>query len=88
MHPQVQLDLAGCEARILGIFAENDDFVPASAVEEVGASLASAGISHTLLTFEGVQHAFLNDARPEVYAAEPAARAWRDIENFLHAELR
>jgi carboxymethylenebutenolidase len=88
VHPKVTLDLEHCRARILGIFAGHDEFIPASAVAELESALDRAGLSHTLLTYEGVQHAFLNDARPDVFDADAAARAWRDIESFLKAELR
>ena len=88
VHPRVNLDFDNCEAKILGVFAENDEFVPASAVEALGEHLVQAAVEHKLLTYDGVQHAFLNDARPEVYDAEMAVRAWRDISSFLEAELR
>ena len=87
VHPEVSLDFAHCKARILGVFAENDEFIPASAVEALGDALEDAGLPHTLVTYEGVQHAFLNDDRPDVYDATVAARAWHDIETFLKAEL-
>ena len=41
-----------------------------------------------MLNYVGVQHAFLNEARPEVFDADTAAKAWRDIGSFLEAELR
>ena len=87
VHPEVSLDFSGCRARILGLFAENDDFIPVSAVEALGDALEEADLPHTLVTYEGVQHAFLNEDRPDVYDAVVAARAWHDIETFLKAEL-
>jgi carboxymethylenebutenolidase len=88
VHPRVSLDFENCKAKILGVFAENDEFIPAAAVETLREYLVEASVEHDLLTYDGVQHAFLNDARPDVYDAEKAARAWRDISNFLEAELR
>jgi len=88
VHPRVSLDFENCQAKILGVFAENDEFIPASAVQALGESLARAAVEHDLLTYDGVQHAFLNDARPDVYDAEMAVRAWRDISSFLEAALR
>ena len=87
VHPNVSLDLDECQAKVLGIFAENDEFIPAADVQVLGAALEEASIEHKLLTYIGVQHAFLNDARPDVFDAETAAEAWRDIESFLNAEL-
>ena len=88
VHPRVLPAYDDCRAKVLGIFAENDDFIPAEAVESLGEQLSLAGVSHRLLTYEGASHAFLNDTRPEVYSAEKSAEAWRDIEAFLAAELR
>ena len=48
---------------------------------------ATAGVDATMKTYLGAEHAFLNDARPDVFDAASAAEAWRDIETFLGAEL-
>jgi carboxymethylenebutenolidase len=88
VHPNVSLDLESCRARVLGVFAENDDFISAADVELLDDTLSRAGVDAKLLTYVGVQHAFLNDARPDVFDAHTAAEAWRDIETFLEAELR
>ena len=77
-----------CRAKVFGIFAENDDFIPASDVEALASTLEEAGVDARVKTYPGVQHAFLNEARPEVYDAEAAALAWQEIDNFLSAELR
>lgn len=87
VHPGVALELSGCQARILGVFAEYDEFVPGSAVDALGAAFDDAGLAHSLVTYPGVQHAFMNDDRPDVYDAAAAARAWSGIEIFLKAEL-
>ena len=88
VHPNVALDFGDCRAKILGVFAENDDFISSSDVKQLDEALSEAGVEAKLLTYVGVQHAFMNDARPDVYDAETAAEAWRDIENFFDAELR
>jgi carboxymethylenebutenolidase len=88
VHPRVVLDFDECKAKVFGVFAENDDFIPAEAVEALRETLGLAGVEHRLVTYEGVSHAFLNDSRPEVYSADRAAEAWRDIEAFLGSELR
>jgi carboxymethylenebutenolidase len=87
VHPNVSLDLERCGAKVLGIFAENDEFIPASAVRALEADLEAAGVEARLQTYVGVQHAFMNESRLEVYDAETAARAWRDVETFFEAEL-
>jgi carboxymethylenebutenolidase len=88
VHPNVSLDLDSCRAKVLGVFAENDDFISAADVQFLDEALSAAGVDAKLLTYVGVQHAFLNDARPDVFDADTAAEAWRDIETFLEAELR
>lgn len=88
IHPRVILDFDECRAKVLGVFAQHDDFIPAEAVQSLDETLGLAGVEHRLVTYEGVQHAFLNESRPEVYAADRAAEAWRDIEAFLGAEIR
>ena len=87
IHPKVSLDLSACRAKVLGVFAENDAFISAADVQALDGALSAAGVEAKLLTYLGVQHAFLNDARLDVYDAETAAEAWRDIETFLQAEL-
>jgi carboxymethylenebutenolidase len=87
VHPNVSLDLEACRAKVLGVFAENDDFISAADVQVLDDALSKAGVDAKLLTYIGVQHAFLNDARPDVFDAETAAEAWRDIETFLEAQL-
>lgn len=88
VHPNVSPDFSNCRARILGVFAENDEFISPADVKHLDEALSEAGLSAKLLTYRGVQHAFLNDARPDVFDAERSVEAWRDIENFLEAELR
>jgi carboxymethylenebutenolidase len=88
VHPNIVLDFPSCRASVLGVFAENDDFIPAADVQQLEQSLAAGGVDAKLLTYAGVQHAFLNESRPEVFDAETSAEAWRDIETFLEARLR
>ncbi len=87
IHPKVTLDCSEIEAAVLGIFAENDEFVPPPAADELEASLSAAGVRTYFKTYIGVGHAFLNDSRPDVYDAATAREAWDDILSFLRAEL-
>ena len=88
VHPNVSLDLAACKAKILGIFAEHDEFISAEDVKRLEEALSEAGVEAAIRTFEGVQHAFLNEARADVFDAEASAEAWRNIETFFDSELR
>ncbi len=87
IHPNVTLDLSGLDAAVLGIFAERDAFVPPEAARKLEAELRSAGKRATFQIVPGVDHAFMNDARPDVHDARAAARAWADVLGFLRAEL-
>lgn len=87
VHPNVKLDLAGLEAAVLGVFAERDSFVPPKVAAELEASLRAAGKRVHFTVHPGVDHAFLNDTRADVYDADAAGRAWAEIVAFLRAEL-
>jgi carboxymethylenebutenolidase len=87
VHPNVALDLSGLEAAVMGIFAENDAFVPPEAARKLEADLREAGKRFDFTIFPDVDHAFMNDTRPDVYDAPTAARAWSQMASFLRAEL-
>jgi len=87
IHPNVKLELAGLAAPVLGIFAERDAFVPLAAARALEAELRAAGKRTEFSIFPGVDHAFLNDTRADVYDAAAAERAWGLIVSFLRAEL-
>jgi carboxymethylenebutenolidase len=87
IHPKVTLDLSGLEASVLGIFAERDGFVPPEAARKLEAELRGAGKRARFEIYPGVDHAFFNDTRPDVYDAKAAARAWAECLAFLRAEL-
>jgi carboxymethylenebutenolidase len=88
VHPNVTLDLSGLQAAVLGIFAERDGFVPPEAARKLEADLRAAGKRAVCEVYPGVDHAFFNDTRPDVYDAAAAARAWSETLAFLRAELR
>ena len=87
IHPNVTLDLSGLEAPVLGIFAERDGFVPPEAARKLEADLRGAGKRARFEIYPGVDHAFFNDTRPDVYDAKAAARAFAETLAFLRAEL-
>jgi len=88
VHPNVKLDLAGLQAPVLGIFAERDGFVTPEVAHKLEADLKAAGKRARCEVYPSVDHAFFNDSRPDVYAADAAARAWSETLAFLRAELR
>ena len=87
IHPNVTVDASEIQAPVLGVFAENDAFVTPAATERLQSDLEAAGVQSHFKTYLGVDHAFLNDSRPDVYDAATAREAWNDILSFLRAEL-
>ena len=87
IHPRVTLDLSQLQAAVLGLFAERDTFVTPEAARKLESDLQSAGRRARIRIFSGVDHAFFNDTRPDVYDAASAAAAWSDTLGFLREEL-
>jgi carboxymethylenebutenolidase len=87
IHPNVTLDAAALEAPVLGLFAERDAYVPEEAVRKLESALRGAGKRIHVRIFPGVDHAFFNDTRADVFDATAAAEAWAETVSFLRAEL-
>ncbi len=85
--PAVQPDWTALEAPILGHFAEDDGFFTPEGVAELQDKLDGLDKAAELIVHPGVDHAFFNDTRPEVYDAATSAAAWAQTVAFLHANL-
>lgn len=85
--PEVQPDWTAMSAAVLGHFAANDTFFPPEAVRELEGRLRNLGKEVDIRIYDGVDHAFFNDTRPEVYAPEVAAQTWVATTEFLHRRL-
>jgi len=79
VHPNINPDFKAIHAPVLGIFAENDEFVNSEVVKKLENELVSAGKQIDFETFPGVGHAFFNDSRPDVYNKEAAGKAWEKV---------
>jgi carboxymethylenebutenolidase len=78
-----QPDWSAIEAKVVGEYAELDDFANPEAVQALEAQLRGLGKDATLHIHPGTQHAFFNDTRPEVYDAEASNVAFqRTLELF------
>jgi carboxymethylenebutenolidase len=86
-HPNVKPELAQLQCPVLGLYAGRDTFVTPEVVQALGRELAALGKRHVLHTYPEAQHAFFNDARPEVYDAAAARDAWTRTVTFLRTEL-
>ncbi len=77
IHPNVQPDYTRLGGPVLGLFAEQDGFVTPQVARGVDSAIRKAGKQSEIHIYPGVDHAFFNDERPDVYNKAAAADAWR-----------
>ena len=82
-----QPDWSKLEAAVLGHYAANDGFFGPAAVESLQGTLRGLGKDADLHVHPGVEHAFFNDTRPEVYDAGESQKAWDETLAFFRAHL-
>ena len=82
-----QPDWSQLDAPVLGHYAENDGFFTPELAAQLQEQLRGLGKDATLVVHPGVDHAFFNDTRPEVYNEATAAAAWEQTIEFLRANL-
>jgi carboxymethylenebutenolidase len=82
-----QPDWSRLNAPVLGHYAANDGFFTPELVAQLEQTLHGLGKQADLEIYPGVDHAFFNDTRHEVYDAESSARAWVQTVGFLHTNL-
>ena len=87
-HPKVKPDLPNLHAPVLGLYAEKDGFVTPDSVRQLESKLKELGKPIEAIIYPNTDHAFFNDARPEVYDAEAADDAWRRTVEFLRNHLQ
>jgi len=68
-------------------FAEHDDWCNTDAVNGLKRDLESVASETTVEIYPGTQHAFMNQARPEVFDEKAAAIAWDRSIAFLRENL-
>ena len=85
--PDAQVDYGRMSAAMLGHYAGEDEWFPPEGARQLEAQLRSLGKDATIHVYDGTQHAFFNDTRPEVHDAEASATAWTRTVDFLHARL-
>ena len=85
--PDARPDYPAMTAAVLGHVAELDGaFTPESA-SALEAELIALGRDVTFYVYPGVDHAFFNEDRPEVYDAAASTLLWGRTVAFLHAQL-
>ena len=81
--PTAQPDWAALDAKVVGEYAELDDFAGPDATLALESQLRGLGKDATMHIHPGCHHAFFNDTRPEVYDAEQSAESFgRTVELF------
>jgi carboxymethylenebutenolidase len=70
-------DFSGSNAAVLGVYAEQDQRVNASR-DAAAAALEAAGLTHEIVTYPGVGHAFFNDTGPR-YDEAAAGQAYAKV---------
>jgi carboxymethylenebutenolidase len=86
-HPRVKPDLPNLNAPVLGLYAEKDGSVTPESARDLERKLKDLGKQIEVKIYQGADHAFFNDTRPEVYNAEAAADAWQRTVAFLREHL-
>ena len=82
-----QPDWSGLQAPVQMHIAENDGFFGPDAARQLESQLKDLGKEVELHVYEGAEHAFFNDTRPEVYDESAASTAWTRALEFLRAKL-
>ncbi len=72
----VQPDWSALTAKVVGEYAELDGWASPEAAHALEAQLRELGKDATMHVHAGADHAFFNDARPEVYDAAASATAF------------
>ncbi|HEY9879972.1 MAG TPA: dienelactone hydrolase family protein [Leptolyngbyaceae cyanobacterium] len=87
IHPNVRPDFSKLSAPVLGLFGDQDTFVPLEAVEDMVAAIRHAGKPIETQLYPGAGHAFFNDTRPEAYNEAAATDAWGRTVAFFKQHL-
>jgi carboxymethylenebutenolidase len=81
-------ELARLTAPVLFVGASKDGWITVEKMEGLRDSLARLGKQGEVKIYEGADHAFFNDRRPEVYDPEASADAWRRVIAFFNERLK
>lgn len=80
-------DFSQMKSRVLGHYAENDEWVPFEQIVEMEQSMKGAGVDVTIHQYPATAHWFMETDRPE-YDHAAAALAWERTLAFLARSLK
>ncbi len=86
--PAAQPDYSKLRARVQGHYAENDDFASPEQVKKLEEELKGLGKRVEFFIYPGVEHAFTNHHRPEVFHEEHSETAWRRTIEFFRENVK
>jgi carboxymethylenebutenolidase len=85
--PEAQPDYSKLQAAVQGHYAENDDFASPETARNLEDELKAHGKSVEFFHYPGVDHAFTNHHRPEVFHEEHSQTAWDRTIAFFRQQL-
>jgi carboxymethylenebutenolidase len=85
--PDAQPDYSKIRAAVQGHYAENDGWAGPAAVNALEETLRPLGYGVEMHLYQGAEHAFFNDTRPEVYNEDYATAAFHQSVAFLKRHL-
>ena len=88
IHPNVKPDYTKLSGPVLGLFAEKDGFVTPQVARDVDTAIKAAGKQSEIHIYPGVDHAFFNDERADVYNKLAADDAWRRTLTLFRQHLK
>jgi carboxymethylenebutenolidase len=80
-------DFSKMRSKVLGHYAETDEWVPFDRAKEMEQDMKAAGVDVTLHFYPGTAHWFMEEDRPE-YDPAAASLAWERTVDFLKQCLR
>ena len=81
-------DWSGLTAKVVGHFAEKDDFFPPEAVKELEQQLKEMGKDITMTVYPGAGHAFTNEDNPlGTYDEKLSASTWQTTVELFKSGL-
>ncbi|MGO9341833.1 MAG: dienelactone hydrolase family protein [Acidimicrobiales bacterium] len=86
--PDAAPDFSAMSAEVLGHYAGKDEYFTPEAAHALESQLKDLGKDVQIYIYDGADHAFFNDTRPEVYDEAAAQTAWTRTIAFLRDQLR
>jgi carboxymethylenebutenolidase len=83
-----ETELQALEAPVLFIGAERDQWITKDKMERLREMMSRLGKPGEVKIYPGMDHAFFNDTRPEVYDKNAATDAWNSVLKFFAEKLQ